>query len=67
MYHYLIFCKLTFDLQRNNKLHLMNLHYYKLIFQNFLKLFFEIKYLHLYAQKKFIIHNHSFYTKIIYT
>jgi hypothetical protein len=52
MYHYLIFCKLTFDLQRNNKLHLMDLHYYKLIFQDFLKFYFEIKYLHLYAQKK---------------
>jgi hypothetical protein len=32
MYHYLT--KLTFDLQRNNKLHIFNLHYYKFIFQN---------------------------------
>jgi hypothetical protein len=43
MYDYLIFCKLTFDLQRNNKLHILNLHYYKFIFQNFLKFYFEIK------------------------
>jgi hypothetical protein len=53
MYHYLICCKLTSDLQRNNKLHILNLHYYKLIFQNLLKFYFEIKVLYLYAQKKF--------------
>jgi len=61
MYHYLICCKLTFDLQRNNKLHILNLHYYKLIFQNFLKFYFEIKILYLYAQKNnCIIHNYSY-------
>jgi hypothetical protein len=52
MYHYLIFCKLTFDLQRNNRLHILNLHYYKLIFENFFKFYFETKFLFLYAQKK---------------
>jgi hypothetical protein len=52
MYHYLIFCKLTFDLQINNKLHILNLHYYKLIFENFFKFYFETKFLYLYAQKK---------------
>jgi hypothetical protein len=56
MYHYLICCKLTFDLQRNNKLHILNLHYYKFIFQNFLKFYFEIKFLYLYAQKKFALY-----------
>jgi hypothetical protein len=50
MYHYLICCKLTFDLQRNNKLHILNLHYYTLIFQIFLKFYFETKFLYLYAQ-----------------
>jgi len=43
MYHYLIFCNLTFDLQKNNKLQILNLHYYKLIFQIFFKFYFEIK------------------------
>ncbi len=43
MYDYLICCKLTFSLQRNNKLHIFNIHYYKLIFQNFIfKLNFNI-------------------------
>jgi len=42
-YHYLICFKLTFDLKIKNKLHILNLHYYKLIFQNFLKFYFEIK------------------------
>jgi hypothetical protein len=51
MYHYLIYCKLTFNLQRNNKLYILNLHYYKLIFQKILKFYFEIKFLYLYAQK----------------
>jgi hypothetical protein len=39
----LIFKKLTFDLQRNNKLHILNIRYYKLIFQNVLQFYFEIK------------------------
>jgi hypothetical protein len=58
---FLIFCKLKIDFQINNKLHILNLHYYKLIFQNFLKFYFEIKFFYLYAQKKnCIIHKHSF-------
>jgi hypothetical protein len=42
MYHYLICCELTFDLQRNNKLHILNLNYNKVIFPNFLKFYFDI-------------------------
>ncbi len=53
MYHYLIFCKLAFDLQRNNKLHILNLHYYKLIYQNFLKFYFEIKFC-IWMHKKYL-------------
>jgi len=45
MYHYLMCYKLTFDLHRNNKLHVLNINYYKLIFHNFLKIHFEIKFL----------------------
>jgi hypothetical protein len=37
IFHYLICCKLTFDLERKNKLHILNIHYYKCIFKNFLK------------------------------
>ncbi len=44
MHHYLIFCKLTFDLHINIKLHTLNKNYIKNIFQNFLKLYFEIKF-----------------------
>jgi len=51
MYNYLICCILTFDLQRNNKLHILNIHYYKLIFENFLKFYSEIKFKYLCAQK----------------
>ncbi len=51
MYNYLICCTLTFDLQLNNKSHILNIHYYKLIFQNFPKFYFEIKYKYLCAQK----------------
>jgi hypothetical protein len=50
MYHYLNY-KLTFDLQINNKLHRLNIDYYKLEFQNFFKFYFEIKILQLYAKK----------------
>jgi len=52
MYHYLIFKILTFDLQRNNKLHILNIHYYKIIFQKCFKFYFEITFKYLYAQKK---------------
>jgi hypothetical protein len=55
MYHYMICCKLTFDLQKNNKLHIVNLNYYKLIFKNFLKLYFEIKF-NIYMHKFFLHH-----------
>jgi len=51
MYNYLICCILTFDLQRNNKLDILNIHYYELILQNFLKIYFEIKLKYLYTQK----------------
>jgi len=44
IYHYFICCKLTFDIQRNSKLHVLNIHYYKLVFQNFLQIFLEIKF-----------------------
>ncbi len=61
MYNYLICCILTFDLQRNNKLHILNILYYKFIFLNFFKFYFEIKLKYLYAQKKFASYiNHSF-------
>jgi len=60
MFHYLICCKLTFDLQRNNKLHILSIHYYNVMFQNFLKLYFEIKLDYLYKIILIcIIHNHS--------
>jgi hypothetical protein len=49
MYHYLSF-KLTFDLQINIKLHILNIEYYKLKFQNLLKPYFEIKILQLYEK-----------------
>jgi hypothetical protein len=55
MHHYLS-CKLAFDLQINNKLHILNIDYYKLKFQNFLKPYFEIKILQLYAKKKIASH-----------
>jgi hypothetical protein len=50
MYHYFN-CKLAFDLQTNNKLNILNIDYHKLEFQNFLKPYFEIKILQLYAKK----------------
>ncbi len=53
MCNYLICCTLTFHLQRNNKLHILNRHYYKLIFQNVFNFYFEIKFKYLYAQKIF--------------
>jgi hypothetical protein len=53
MYNYLICCILTFDLQINNKLHILSIHYYKFIFQFFLKFYFEIRIKYLYAQKFF--------------
>jgi hypothetical protein len=54
MYHYLIFCTLKFDLQRNNKLHILNMHYYKLIFLKKLKFYFETTFKYLYAQKNYL-------------
>jgi hypothetical protein len=69
MYHYLICCKLIFDLQINNKLHILNLYYYKLIFQNFLKFYFETKLLYLYVQKRFAsyinIHLHKYNLHVV--
>ncbi len=40
---YFIFCKLTFDLHTNIKLHILNINYHKIRFQNFFKFYFEIK------------------------
>jgi hypothetical protein len=64
MFHYFICCKLTFDLQGNNKLHILNIHYYKLIIKKFLKFYFEVKLFYLYALKKIAsyitIHLHKF-------
>ncbi len=48
IYHELIFCKLTFYLHKNNKLHILNINYYKLIFKKFLKLDFESKIFNIY-------------------
>jgi len=60
MHHHLICCKLTFDLHRNNKLHILKIDYFKYIFHNFLKLYFEIIIIILYAHKNIcIIHNYS--------
>ncbi len=35
--------KLTFDLHGDNKLHILNVNYYKPIIQNFLKIYFQTK------------------------
>jgi len=63
MFNYLICSILAFDLQRNNKLDILNIHYYKLIFQNFLIFYFEINLKYLYTQKIFAsyiaIHSHK--------
>jgi hypothetical protein len=60
MYQYLICCKLTFDLQNNNKLHILNIHYYKFIFIISLNFILKLS-LNIYMHKKIcIIHNHSF-------
>jgi hypothetical protein len=60
MHHHLICCKLTFDLHRNNKLNILKIYFLKYIFQNFLKLYFEIIIIILYAQKKiWTIFNYS--------
>ncbi len=62
-YDYLICCKLTFDLPKFTKLHILNINYDKLMFQNFLKIYFEIKILIFICTKKFVsyitIHLHK--------
>jgi len=50
MYHYLN-CKLTFDLQINNKLHKLNIDYYNSNFKISLKFILKLKFYN-YMQKK---------------
>jgi hypothetical protein len=52
MYHYLICCKLTFYLHKNNKLHTLNINDYKYIFQN---LIFKFNF-NIYMPKKYLHH-----------
>ncbi len=63
MYHCLSFCKLTFDLDRNIRLHILNINYYKTIFEVKLNFILKLKIQYLYAQNKFasyiIIHLHK--------
>ncbi len=63
MYHCLSFCKLTFDLDRNTKLQILNINYYKIIFEIKLNFILKLKIQYLYAQNKFasyiIIHLHK--------
>jgi hypothetical protein len=67
MYHCLIFCKLTYDLDRNTRLHILNMNYYKIIFE--IKLNFTLKLknsIFICTKQNCIIHNYSF-TKIKFT
>jgi len=63
MCHYLICCKLTFNLHRNIKLDILNINITKLYLKFFFKIHFENSYL--YAQNKFAsyitIHLHNFF------
>ncbi len=53
MYHYLTCCKLKFDLHKNNKLYVLNIHIIlKLIFQKILKFYFKTKVYYLCAHTK---------------
>ncbi len=50
MYHYLICCKLKFDLHRNNKLYVFNIHIILNLY--FHKFYFKTKVYYLYAHTK---------------
>jgi hypothetical protein len=69
MHSHLICCILAFDLQINNNLHILNIHYHKLVFQNFFKFYFEIKFKYLYAQIIFslyiTIHLHKYNLHVV--
>ncbi len=53
MYHYLICCKLKFDLHRNNKLYALNIHIIlNLYFRNFLNFILKFKFtIYMHTQK----------------
>jgi hypothetical protein len=69
MDNYFVFCVLTFDLKINNRLHILNIHYYKLKFQNFFKFYSEIKFKYLHAQIIFAsyitIHLHKYNLHVV--
>jgi hypothetical protein len=64
--HYFICCKLTFNLHKNIKLHILNINYHKFKFQIFLEIYFEIKILIFISIENKFIHNYSF-TQIEFT